>query len=375
MNGILNIYKERGYTSHDVIARLRGITHQRKMGHTGTLDPDAEGVLPVCLGTATRVCDIITDNSKCYEVIMLLGIGTDSQDITGNIINRASTLKDLTDDEIKNAIMSFVGEYDQLPPMYSAVRMGGLRLYEIARSGGNIEREPRRVSIDKIEIVSKIVRGTLADTMPYECLSDMSKIRLMKDRTSDSDRRFARYASENIGSNTSGDVPENAVRNISGDASKEYAGELNIPVIRITFSVNCSKGTYIRSLCSDIGDKLGVFGCVERLMRTKVNVFDIDSAITLHEAEELMNENRLEEKISGAEILFADYKRLDVKAKYDDLLANGNQLHFRHFKQYITEPLSPVRVYSSSGEFLGIYEYVEGRFKYTPVKVFIEKDQ
>lgn len=387
MNGILNIYKERGYTSHDVIARLRGITHQRKMGHTGTLDPDAEGVLPVCLGTATRVCDIITDNSKCYEVIMLLGIGTDSQDITGNIINRASTLESLTDDDIKDAIMSFTGEYDQLPPMYSAVRMGGLRLYEIARSGGDIEREPRHVSIDNIDIVSEIVRGKLSDNMPYECLSDISKIRLMKDRTSDSDRRFARYASENTGCNTSGNVGSNTSGNTSSDtsgstgndtsenAAKECADDGNIPVVRIAFSVRCSKGTYIRSLCSDIGDKLGVFGCVERLMRTRVNVFDIDSAITLREAEELMNGDRLEEKISGAEILFEGYKRLDVKAKYDDLLANGNQLHFRHFKQYITEPPSPVRVYSSNGEFLGIYEYVEGRFKYTPVKVFIEKDQ
>ncbi|MCR5331920.1 MAG: tRNA pseudouridine(55) synthase TruB [Lachnospiraceae bacterium] len=350
MNGIINIYKERGYTSHDVIARLRGITHQRKMGHTGTLDPDAEGVLPVCLGTATRVCDVITEHSKCYEVIMLLGIGTDSQDITGNIVNIADRQKieSLDDAAVRDAVMSFAGEYDQLPPMYSAVRMGGLRLYEIARAGRDIEREPRHVSIEKIEIVSDIVRGKLSDTMPYESLKDASKIKLMKDRTSDSDRRFARFA--------------------AADPSEAH------PVIRIAFSVNCSKGTYIRSLCSDIGDKLGVFGCVERLMRTRVNIFDIDNAITLSEAEKLMNENCLEERLSGAEELFAGYKRLDVKEKYDDLLLNGNQLHFRHFKQYITEPPSPVRVYLSSGEFLGIYGYVEGRFKYTPIKVFIEKD-
>ncbi|MCR5322372.1 MAG: tRNA pseudouridine(55) synthase TruB [Lachnospiraceae bacterium] len=360
MNGILNIYKERGYTSHDVIARLRGITHQRKMGHTGTLDPDAEGVLPVCLGTATRVCDIITDNSKCYEVIMLLGIGTDSQDITGEITGRApaSSLDALTDYNVRNAIMSFVGEYDQLPPMYSAVRMGGQRLYDIARAGREIEREPRHVVIDSIEIVSGIVRGMLSDPFPYESLTDSSKIKLMKDRTSDSDRKFTRYSADT-------EVP---------GIDTTVKGLQETKVIRVAFSVKCSKGTYIRSLCSDIGDKLGVFGCVERLMRTKVNIFDINSAITLREAEELMHENRLEEKLTGSEKLFESYKRLDVKEKYDDLLANGNQLHFRHFKQYITEPPSPVRVYSSGGEFLGIYEYVEGRFKYTPVKVFIEKE-
>ncbi|MBP5332334.1 MAG: tRNA pseudouridine(55) synthase TruB [Lachnospiraceae bacterium] len=355
MNGIINIYKERGYTSHDVIARLRGITHQRKMGHTGTLDPDAEGVLPVCLGTATRVCDIITDNSKCYEVVMLLGIGTDSQDITGTITDKAAsgTLDALSDRSIRDAIMSFVGEYDQLPPMYSAVRMGGQRLYELARAGRDIEREPRHVVIDSIEIVSEIVRGKLCDRLPFESLTEASKIALMKDRTSDSDRRFARYASEDV----------------TGIENEE-----EITVIRVAFSVRCSKGTYIRSLCSDIGDRLGVYGCVERLMRTKVNIFDIDSAITLREAEKLMCEGKLEEKLTGVEALFPDYKRLDVKEKYNELLRNGNQLYFRHFKQYITEPPTPVRVYSSQGEFLGIYEYVDGRSKYTPVKVFIEKD-
>ena len=368
MNGILNIYKERGYTSHDVIARLRGITHQRKMGHTGTLDPDAEGVLPVCLGTATRVCDIITDNSKCYEAVMLLGLGTDSQDITGEVVNKADegALDALDEERIKAAIMSFVGEYDQLPPMYSAVRMGGQRLYEMARAGHDVEREPRHVSIDRIEIVSDIVRGRLSDTFPYECLKDASKIRLMKDRTLGSDRRFARYTAEDPA-----DIPEDRVEeNAAGQQNK--AGDL--PVIRVAFSVNCSKGTYIRSLCSDIGDRLGVFGCVERLMRTRVNIFDIDNAVTLSEAEKLMKEGRLEEKLAGSEVLFEGYKRLDVKEKYDELLRNGNQLYFRHFRQYITDPPTPVRVYSSSGEFLGIYEYVEGRFKYTPVKVFIEKD-
>ena len=386
MNGIINIYKERGYTSHDVIARLRGITHQRKMGHTGTLDPDAEGVLPVCLGTATRVCDVITEHSKCYEVIMLLGVGTDSQDITGNIINIADrkVLDSLDDAAVRDAVMGFVGEYDQLPPMYSAVRMGGLRLYEIARSGRDIEREPRRVSIEKIEIVSDIVRGKLSDTMPYESLKDASKIKLMKNRTSDSDRRFARFAATGaVKTHTGDNCGKDAADMISENRTDLLSEEKvvitdtvpsDIPVIRIAFSVNCSKGTYIRSLCSDIGDKLGVSGCVERLMRTRVNIFDIDNAITLSEAEKLMNENSLEEKLQGAEDLFADYKRLDVREKYDDLLLNGNQLHFRHFKQYITEPPSPVRVYSSTGEFLGIYSYVEGRFKYTPVKVFIEKD-
>ena len=350
MNGIVNIYKERGYTSHDVIARLRGITRQRKMGHTGTLDPDAEGVLPVCLGTATRVCDIITDHSKCYEVAMILGIGTDSQDVTGEMTGHAdiSLLEGLTDDKIKKAIMDFTGEYDQLPPMYSAVRMGGQRLYEIARAGKEIERKPRRVSIDRIEIVSEPIRGRLSDGTQVERFFDNSKLKAMEKRIDTADRRFERY--------TEGGISE------------------DLPVIRIAFKVECSKGTYIRSLCSDIGDSLGVYGCVERLMRTRVNIFDIDDAITLAEAEQYIADGSFESRLYGAEALFAGMERLDVKEKYDDLLQNGNQLYYRHFKQYITTPPTPVRVYSSQGEFLGIYEHVEGRSKYTPVKVFIEKD-
>ena len=160
LNGIINIYKERGYTSHDVVARLRGITGQRKMGHTGTLDPDAEGVLPVCLGTATKACDVLTDKTKSYETVMLLGIATDSQDISGKITERAdeAELRKLTDEQIREAIMSMVGEYDQLPPMFSAVRLGGQRLYEMARAGKEVERRTRRVEISSIDITSDIVR-------------------------------------------------------------------------------------------------------------------------------------------------------------------------------------------------------------------------
>ncbi len=351
MNGIVNIYKERGYTSHDVIARLRGITRQRKMGHTGTLDPDAEGVLPVCLGTATRVCDIITEHSKCYEVAMLLGIGTDSQDVTGELTGHADKdrLDGLTDEMIINTISSFTGEYDQLPPMYSAVRMGGQRLYEIARAGKEIERKTRRVSIDRIETVSDPIRGRLFDGSDVEHYFDNSSLKAMEKRIDKADRRFERY--------TEGGITE------------------DFPVIRIAFKVRCSKGTYIRSLCSDIGDKLGVFGCVERLMRTRVDIFDIDDAITLAEAEKYMADGSFESRLHGAEELFAGMERLDVKEKYDELLMNGNLLYYRHFKQYITVPPTPVRVYSSKGEFLGIYGHVEGRAKYTPVKVFIEKEQ
>ena len=351
MNGIINIYKERGYTSHDVVARLRGITGQRRMGHTGTLDPDAEGVLPICLGTATKACDVLTDKSKSYEAVMLLGIATDSQDVSGSIIAHADeeSLKALTDGQIRDAIMGMVGEYDQLPPMFSAVRMGGQRLYELARAGQEIERQPRHVEISSIEITSDIVRCTAADEFGAANLWENSRMKEYIGRARDEQGRFERY---------------------SGCIYKELSADTY--VIRVSFAIECSKGTYVRTVCNDIGEKLGVHACMERLVRTRVSGFKIEDSVMLREVEELVREGKLEEHVICADSCFMDYKRLNTKAKYDELLYNGNQLWFRHFSQYITEPPTPVRVYSSKGEFLALYEYMEGRNKYTPIKVFKE---
>ena len=133
INGVINIYKERGFTSHDVVAKLRGILKQKKIGHTGTLDPDAEGVLPVCLGKGTRLCDMLTDHSKVYEAVLLLGQSTDTQDVSGTVLQEASV--EVSEEEVREAIMSFVGPYDQIPPMYSALKVNGQKLCDLARAG------------------------------------------------------------------------------------------------------------------------------------------------------------------------------------------------------------------------------------------------
>ena len=152
INGILNIYKEKGYTSHDVVARLRRIAGQKKIGHTGTLDPDAEGVLPVCLGRATKVCDMLTDRDKTYEAVLLLGRTTDTQDISGTVLSECST-EDLEPEKVEECILGFAGEYDQIPPMYSALKVNGRKLYELAREGKTVERKSRRVVIRSIRIL------------------------------------------------------------------------------------------------------------------------------------------------------------------------------------------------------------------------------
>lgn len=150
-NGIINIYKEKGYTSHDVVAKMRGILKMKKIGHTGTLDPDAEGVLPVCIGKATKVVDLIVEKDKTYEAVLKLGLVTDTQDMTGTIISTAKV--DVSLDQIRQAVNGFIGGYNQIPPMYSALKVNGKKLYELARQGMEIERKPRRVDIHDIQIL------------------------------------------------------------------------------------------------------------------------------------------------------------------------------------------------------------------------------
>ena len=213
INGIVNIYKEKGYTSHDVVAVLRKVVGQKKIGHTGTLDPDATGVLPVCLGRATKVCELLTDHDKTYEALLLLGKTTDTQDISGEVLEERDP-GDLTEEEVRSCIESFIGEYDQVPPMYSALKVNGKKLYELAREGKIVERAARRVQIFDIEILS-------------------------------------------------------------------------IALPRVTMKVHCSKGTYIRTLCHDIGQKLGCGACMEKLTRTKVSRFEIKDSLTLAQIEVL----------------------------------------------------------------------------------------
>ena len=150
-SGIINVYKEKGFTSFDVVAKLRGILKTKKIGHTGTLDPDAEGVLPVCIGRATKVCDILTDKDKVYEAVMLLGVETDTQDTSGEVLKELPV--EISEEAVREAILSFVGDYAQIPPMYSALKVNGKKLYELAREGKTVERKARNVQIISIEIL------------------------------------------------------------------------------------------------------------------------------------------------------------------------------------------------------------------------------
>ena len=309
INGVINIYKERGFTSHDVVAKLRGILKQKKIGHTGTLDPDAEGVLPVCLGKGTRLCDMLTDHSKVYEAVLLLGQSTDTQDVSGNVLQEAPV--DVSEEEVREAIMSFVGPYDQIPPMYSALKVNGQKLCDLARAGKEVERKARPVEIYEIQIE-----------------------------------------------------------------------EIYLPRVRMT--VSCSKGTYIRTLCHDIGEKLKCHGCMESLLRTRVGQFQLKDSLTLAQVETYRDENRVSEIVMLVDQVFSDCPALKLTKEAAKLGYNGNPFTST---QALTEEGQTVdksleislnsgkwfRVYDPERVFIGVYAYDSKRDQFRPEKMFYEK--
>lgn len=299
-NGIVNVYKGAGFTSHDVVAKLRGILGQRKIGHTGTLDPAATGVLPVCLGQGTKLVDMIIDRSKTYEARVLLGVTTDTEDTTGTQTGSSELLGEFfsgdvqnVTERIKNILDGFVGGYDQIPPMYSAIKKDGKRLYELAREGKEIERNARHVEIYSIELIKV--------ELPY-----------------------------------------------------------------FTMRVHCGKGTYIRSLCRDIGECIGCGACMDRLCRTQVGRFLLDDALTLEELQNLKDENRLSEVVIPVDEMFEEYMPVHAGEEYHKLIKNGNKVNSR----VCSELHTPVRMYCD-GVFYGIYELDEKKQEYYPVKMFV----
>ena len=309
INGVINIYKERGFTSHDVVAKLRGILKQKKIGHTGTLDPDAEGVLPVCLGKGTRLCDMLTDHSKVYEAVLLLGQSTDTQDVSGTVLQEA--LVDVSEEKVREAIMSFVGPYDQIPPMYSALKVNGQKLCDLARAGKEVERKARPVEIYEIQIE-----------------------------------------------------------------------EIHLPRVRMT--VSCSKGTYIRTLCHDIGEKLKCHGCMESLLRTRVGQFLLKDSLTLAQVETYRDENRITEIVMPVDQVFSDCPALKLTKEAAKLGYNGNPFTSTQAlteNDQMVEKSSDIsldggkwfRVYDPEGVFIGVYAYDSKRDQFRPEKMFYEK--
>ena len=282
INGVVVVRKEKGMTSFDVVARLRRLFGQKKIGHTGTLDPDAEGVLVVCVGRATKLVDDLSDGTKTYEAELLLGQITDTQDISGKILEEHEV--HVTPDEVCEAILSFEGKQLQMPPMYSAIKIGGKFSDFVI-----LENEPPR----------------------------------------------------------------------------------------IRFRVTCSKGAYIRTLCEDIGRKLGCGGCMAALLRTRVRQFDLSEAHTLDEIRKIMEKEDAEGRteysfVYPVQDFFPGRPDITVTPGIDKAVYNGNRFYLKRGRVAgIPEEDGEVRVYASSGEFIGIYnkrgeEYSLVRMFYSP---------
>lgn len=296
MNGIINIYKEKGFTSFDVVAKMRGILNMKKIGHTGTLDPDAMGVLPVCIGNGTRLVELLADHDKEYIAELRLGVSTDTQDMTGVILKEAPV--EVTDEQVKSVVMSFLGDCMQVPPMYSALKVNGQKLYELARAGIEVERKARPVTFHEIEILS-----------------------------------------------------------------------IELPVVKLR--VVCSKGTYIRTLCNDIGEKLGCYGAMQSLLRTRVGAFTLEEAITLEQLEGYRDAGKLEQVVLSPDNVFLHLPAVKAKPEFCRLLDNGNSVYPNMLeKPPFLQDGTQVRMYGGD-RFYGIFAYVAADHKLKPVKMFL----
>lgn len=302
MDGIINIYKEAGFTSFDVVAKLRGILKQKKIGHTGTLDPDAEGVLPVCIGKATKLCDYLTGKDKVYRAVLRLGITTDTQDMSGTVLTRQEPT--VSEEEILAVIQGFTGRQTQIPPMYSALKVNGKKLCDLARAGIEVERKPREIEIYSIKVHS-------------------------------------------------------------------------VELPRITMEVHCSKGTYIRTLCQDIGSRAGCGGCMEKLLRTETAGFSVENAYRLKEVEEIVKGadqkgRSIEDILIPVETALKDYPKIYANPGMETVLRNGGRFSEEDISLKEGDRDGLYRVYDASGMFVGLFRRDPAVKIWKPEKMFLE---
>lgn len=279
MNGILCVNKPEGWTSFDVVAKVRGIAHTRKVGHAGTLDPMATGVLPLFLGIATKACDVMPGEDKAYRATFRLGMTTTTQDRTGEVLTQTPSA--VTEEQLRAALLSFCGEIEQIPPMYSAVQVNGRRLYDLARAGREVERKPRKVTIYALSLLS------------FD--------------------------------------------------EEHQTGVLD---------VRCSKGTYIRTLCHDLGATLGVGATLTALERYEAGNFSLSDCYTIEELQQFEEQGVLEEKVLPVEQVFLQLPKIRLNAVQSVKFQNGVKLDLNRVRYKKVDGLH--RVFDAENHFLGL---------------------
>jgi tRNA pseudouridine55 synthase len=300
LEGILPVIKPVDFTSHDVVAKVRGILGIRRIGHTGTLDPMVTGVLPLCIGRATRVVEYIQDLPKQYEAVLTIGLATDTEDMTGRVIEQVEKV-DLTDADIQRVFALFLGIIDQVPPMYSAIKVDGQRLYDLARQGHVIERKSRKVEIYKLEIISV---------------------------------------------------------------------DLELAHPQIKFRVKCSKGTYIRTLCVDIGQALGYPAVMSNLVRTATGPILLADCLTLEELTELAKKGAVSSRMIATDLAIVHLPAWQVSEKEAIHAMQGKTICPISLPNEAFMDQEMVRLYSTEERFLGIFRWQAEPKSFTPEKVF-----
>jgi len=289
VNGILLIDKPAGWTSSDVVAKLRGILRERRVGHSGTLDPMATGLLVIFVGRATRAAEFAEAHDKRYLAGLRLGAVTDTQDVTGKRIGGCP--RDVSEEELEEALAAFRGTISQIPPMYSAVKHRGQKLYEIARRGGEVERRPRQITVHSLRIAGRDGEDFLLD-------------------------------------------------------------------------VRCSKGTYVRTLCHELGQALGCGGCMSSLRRLQAGDFSVEQALTLEQLQRAADEGRAQELLLPVDVLFSSCPELTLPPAAAARIKNGNPVSVG------AAPEGRCRVYGPEGEFLALGVVQDGRLR--TIKSFFE---
>lgn len=288
MEGILPLWKERGLTSHDCVFKLRKILHMKKIGHSGTLDPDVDGVLPICIGRATKVVEYLTDSGKVYEGEITLGYSTTTEDASGEIVDLTPVEKVLSNELIDSTMQTFIGEITQIPPMYSAVKVNGKRLYEYARNGETVERPVRKAQIYRFERITEPVFDAQKHTLSWR------------------------------------------------------------------FQVSCGKGTYVRTLAVDLGEKLGFAAHMSDLTRIKSCGFTKEQAVTLDQVAQAMANNEVEKLLLPIEYGVRDFPRIDISEELTKKVMNGMRIPYWQFG-FKTCPDRPIALYCNECV-LSIYE-------------------
>lgn len=297
--GILPVFKPAGFTSHDVVAKTRGILGMKRIGHTGTLDPAVTGVLPLCLGRATRMVEYLQELPKKYEATLILGIATDTEDMSGTVIAQAKEVN-VTLQQIEDVIHSFVGTISQIPPMYSALKQDGKRLYELARQGKVVERKPREVVIHQLELIS---------------------VNLEQEQPA------------------------------------------------ITISVLCSKGTYIRTLCVDIGQALGVPAVMSNLKRTISSGISLHKCLTFDDIVRYTKEGTLQSKLMSVDEAVDYLPAYTITEMTMNRALQGQTIDPQYLAPSIEKGVELLRLYGPNQQFLGVFRLEENR-GIRPVKVF-----